>query len=136
MAHDDAKILIVEDDTLVAETLARILKGRNVGFLLAGSIAQAEKFLESSSVDIVILDRMLPDGDGVKLLEKMKAKPALRKVPVLILSGRTAAPDQIAGLDMGADDYMSKPFSVPELKARVDVLLRRAQKFVSPPDEN
>jgi len=121
----------VEDDKILADTLKRVLQGRGSGFLFAASLAEASDILESSTVHLVILDRVLPDGDGVELLKKMKAAPALNKVPVLILSGKTDVPDQVAGLDLGADDYMSKPFSVHELQARVDVLLRRAKKFVS-----
>ncbi len=133
MGHNNARILIIEDDTIVAGMLRRILKGRDVEFLLAGTIARAEEILKGPAVDIIILDRMLPDGDGVELLKKLKTTPALKKIPVMILSGRTEVLDQVAGLDMGADDYMGKPFSVPELKARVDTLLRRAQKFFVPP---
>lgn len=133
MGHGNTKILIVEDDPLIAEILQGILKSADVDVLLADSIAQAEELLERSAVDMIILDRKLPDGDGVELLQKLKKVPALQKIPVLILSGRTEVPDQVAGLDLGADDYMSKPFSVPEFKARVSTLLRRAQKFVSPP---
>jgi len=132
MAYDNTKILIVEDDALVAESLRRVLKSGDVEFLLSNSIAQAEELLESSVVDMIILDRMLPDGDGVVLLKKLRMTPALKKIPVLILSGRAETLDQVTGLDLGADDYMTKPFSAPELKARVDALLRRARKFASP----
>lgn len=134
MGRNGAKILIVEDDTLVVSLLQGILEGTNVEFMLANSIAQAEEFLKSASVDVIILDRILPDGDGVALLPKLKTSPALKKIPVLILSGKTEAPDQVAGLDLGADDYMCKPFSVDELKARVDTLMRRARKFISDPE--
>ena len=132
MAYDNTKILIVEDDTFVAESMRRVLKGGDVEFLLSNSIAQAEKLLESSVVDMIILDRMLPDGDGVELLKKLRRTPALKKIPILILSGRAETLDQVTGLDLGADDYMTKPFSTLELKARVDSLLRRSRKFAAP----
>jgi DNA-binding response OmpR family regulator len=112
--------------------MRRVLKGGDVEFLLSNSIAQAAKLLESSVVDMIILDRMLPDGDGVELLKKLRRTPALKKIPILILSGRAETLDQVTGLDLGADDYMTKPFSTLELKARVDALLRRSRKFAAP----
>ncbi len=129
MGRGGVKILIVEDDTLVSSLLQGVLEGTNVEFLLANSIAQADGFIENSVVDVIILDRILPDGDGVSLLKKLKSSQVLNKIPVLILSGKTEVLDQVSGLDLGADDYMCKPFSVDELKARVFALIRRAQKF-------
>ena len=130
MGRGGVNILIVEDDTLVSSLLQGVLEGTNVEFLLANSIAQADGFIANSVVDVIILDRILPDGDGVTLLKKLKLSPVMKKIPVLILSGKTEVLDQVAGLDLGADDYMCKPFSVDELKARVYTLIRRAQKFV------
>ena len=130
MGHDNATILIVEDDSGISETLRQILVGRNVEFLLADSLAKARDIIGKSEVSIIILDRVLPDGDGVGLLKELKTTPALNKIPVMILSGKTEVSAQVEGLDLGADDYMSKPFSVPELKARVDALLRRSKKFI------
>ena len=129
MGRGGIKILIVEDDTLVCNLLQGVLEGTNVEFLLANSLAQADSFINNSVVDVVILDRILPDGDGVSLLKKLKLSPVMKNIPVLILSGKTEVLDQVEGLDLGADDYMCKPFSVDELRARVYTLIRRAQKF-------
>ena len=131
MEHDNKTILIVEDETFVAEIVGRILDGHKVRIFKAVSIFDAETLLKKEKFDIIILDRLLPDGDGVELFRKLKTDPELKAIPVLILSGKTDEKDKVDGLDLGADDYMTKPFSAPELRARVDVLLRRAAKFVS-----
>lgn len=133
MGHENSKILIVEDDLFVATTLQCVLEDGNIEFLTAYSIKEARKILGMSAVNMIILDRILPDGDGVELLIKMRADSALKMIPVIILSGKREVLDQVYGLDQGADDYIIKPFSVVELKARVDTLLRRAQKFFTPP---
>lgn len=130
MEHDNKTILIIEDEVFVAEIVARVLDGHKVRIFKAGSIKDAELLLKSERFDIIILDRLLPDGDGVELFKKLKTDPELKAVPVLILSGKNEESDKVDGLDLGADDYMTKPFSAPELRARVDVLLRRAAKFI------
>ena len=135
MEHVNIKILIVEDDLFLAATLQCVLEGGSCELLLADSIGEARKVLEKTVVDMVILDRMLPDGDGVELLMRMRADSALKMIPVLILTGKREVCDQVYGLDQGADDYMIKPFSMAELKTRVSVLLRRARNFVAPMDE-
>jgi DNA-binding response OmpR family regulator len=123
------RILIVEDDTVVANVVAAILKDGQDRIVSAGTIKDAEKAIAQGAPDIIILDRRLPDGDGIQLFRKLKADPALHHVPVLVLSGMDAAEDQAEGLDLGADDYVTKPFDVPELRARVHALLRRAENF-------
>jgi len=90
---------------------------------------EAEALLEAGKLDLLILDRLLPDGDGVQLFTRIKQKPELRNLPVLILSAKDYSAEQAEGLDLGADDYMPKPFSPQELRARVAALLRRAEKF-------
>ena len=129
METKNKKILIVEDEVMTAELLSRMLMEQKAEMLTAGSLKEAREILDKSPVDLVILDRILPDGDGVELLMRMKKTPSLKQVPVLILSGKGKELDQVAGLDLGADDYMTKPFSVEELRARVTALLRRAAKF-------
>ncbi len=123
------KILIVDDEKVLAVALGLMLSEQKAEILTAGSLKEAGAVLDKGPVDLVILDRTLPDGDGVELLIRLRKEPGLKKVPVLILSGKTRNDDQVDGLDLGADDYMTKPFSVPELRARVDTLLRRARKF-------
>jgi len=130
MTHTGRRILIVEDEPVVAGMMAKILKGAGVHISTAGTIKEAEELLDKKTFDIILLDRVLPDGDGVQIFKKIKKSPALAHVPVLILSGKAYADEQAEGLDLGADDYMTKPFSPDELRARVDVLLRRAAKFI------
>lgn len=125
-------ILVVEDDVSIAEVIQDVLRNKDREFLVADSLDQAGRFLRRSMVDLIILDRILPDGDGVSLLKTIKTDPALRRIPVLILSGKVKARDQVDGLDLGADDYIGKPFIPSELRARAEALMRRARKFVSP----
>jgi len=129
MTMDQKKILIVEDEEMVAKTLSHMLREQKAEMLTAGTIKEADKVLDKGPVDLIILDRLLPDGDGVELLMRLKKDPVLKKVPVLILSGKSENMEKVEGLDLGADDYMAKPFSVVELRARVNTLLRRAKEF-------
>ena len=130
MKQKAKRILIVEDEAIVARLVAKILKSRDVHISTAGSIKETEELLDKESFDIIIMDRMLPDGDSVHIFQKLKDSPKLKLLPVLILSGKIRATEQVEGLDLGADDYMTKPFSPQELRARVETLLRRAEKFV------
>ncbi len=130
MKQKAKRILIVEDEAIVARLVAKILKSRDVQISTAGSIKETEELLDKEAFDIIIMDRMLPDGDSVHIFRKLKDSPKLKLLPVLILSGKTRVTDQAEGLDLGADDYMTKPFSPQELRARVETLLRRAEKFV------
>jgi DNA-binding response OmpR family regulator len=129
MATNGKKILIVEDDRTVSDIVAAALKGPGDTVFQAETIAGAEETLLKGRVDIIILDRILPDGDGILLFRQLKANPLLKRIPVLVLSGRDAAEEQSDGLDTGADDYVTKPFNVKELQARVHALLRRAGNF-------
>lgn len=130
MKDTDRGILIVEDEPIVAGLLVKILAGNGVRISTAGTIEEARALLDKEHFDIVILDRMLPDGDGVELFKKIKQTPALKRLPVLILSGKDHPLDQSEGLSLGADDYMTKPFAPEELRVRVSALLRRASKFI------
>lgn len=129
MKKNVKKVLIVEDEQLTSRVICRVLEEHRLEPLPAATLKEAALVLQKGPVDLIILDRTLPDGDGAKLLLKLREQPSFRQIPVLILSGRDAASDQADGLDLGADDYMTKPFSLVELRARVDALLRRAGKF-------
>lgn len=123
------RILIVEDEKFTVKVLTQVLREQETEVQAAGSLKEAGEMLAKGPVDLVILDRILPDGDGVKLLLRMREVPAYAHIPVMILSGKDKEEDQVDGLDLGADDYITKPFSVVDVRARVNVLLRRAKKF-------
>ncbi len=117
------KILIVEDERKVARFIERALVEQAYTARTASTCAEARDELAESPYDAIILDLGLPDGDGLELLREWRAGGF--NEPVLILSARDAVEDRIKGLNLGADDYLPKPFSVDELVARLRSLLRR-----------
>lgn len=117
------KALIVEDERKVGQFVAQALAEQSYTAKLVGSAAAARDALADSPYDVIVLDLGLPDGDGLELLREWRA--AGFNEPVLILSARDSVSDRIHGLNIGADDYLPKPFSVDELVARVRSLLRR-----------
>jgi len=117
------KILIVEDERKVSRFIERALTEQAYTARVAGTCAAARDALAESPYDAVVLDLGLPDGDGLELLREWRAGGF--NEPVLILSARDALEDRIRGLNLGADDYLPKPFSVDELVARLRSLLRR-----------
>ena len=117
------KILVVEDQQRLGQFLVQALKERTYTVSWAQSCAQARDALAESPFDAVILDLGLPDGDGLDLLHQWRSSGF--NEPVLILSARDAVEDRIKGLNVGADDYLPKPFSVEELVARLRSLMRR-----------
>jgi len=92
---------------------------------VAGSLAQGRQCLSSGSFDALILDLMLPDGDGLDLTRELRANPRTRRLPLLMLTARGEPMDRILGLELGADDYLPKPFEPRELLARIRAILRR-----------
>jgi DNA-binding response OmpR family regulator len=117
------KILIVEDQPRVGLFVEKALSEQNFAPELVGTCADARQTVAKSQYAAIILDLGLPDGDGLDLLREWRASGL--DSPVLILSARDAIADRIKGLNLGADDYLPKPFSVDELVARVRTLLRR-----------
>jgi two-component system copper resistance phosphate regulon response regulator CusR len=119
------RILIVEDEKRIQDFLSRGLESAGYAVDVAGSGGTAIDLVHATEYDLVILDLMLPDMDGLTVLQKIRN----RKVnpPVLILSARDAVDDRVKGLELGADDYLTKPFAFVELLARVRALLRRGQ---------
>ena len=122
-------ILIVEDDRDIAELVQRYLvrAGHAVDVLGNGSLALP--FIASRGPDLVILDLMLPGMDGLDVCRTLRREPETRLLPIIMLTARSEESDRIGGLELGADDYVTKPFSPSELVARVGALLRRAQRW-------
>jgi DNA-binding response OmpR family regulator len=115
--------LLVEDDVELAGLITRILEQQAIDVLHAASLAAARQALDSKSFSLLILDIMLPDGNGLDLCREARQDwPAL---PVLMLSARGNTIDRVVGLELGADDYVAKPFDADELAARIRSLLRR-----------
>jgi len=123
-----ALIYVVEDDKSIQEIETFALQ--NVGYQVEG-FALAEEFyaaLNRKLPDLVLLDVMLPDEDGLAIVKKLRSREDTERVPIIMVTAKTSEMDKVKGLDMGADDYMTKPFGVMELISRVKAMLRRSAK--------
>lgn len=118
-------VLLVEDDPAIRSLLALHFKGAGFALLEAADGRSALAWLESVIPEVVVIDWMLPDVAGITLVERLRRDWRTRQVPILMLTARTAESDKIRGLEAGADDYLTKPFSPRELIARVRAVLRR-----------
>ena len=125
MAADKTTILIVEDEHPIVELLTFTLKEAGWNTVAVNNVADAWAFLQRRTPHMVLLDWMLPDQTGLRLLSKIRADRQLSALPVIMLTAKSMEEDKIAGLDHGADDYVTKPFSPRELTARMKALLRR-----------
>src|SRR6266508_5633776 len=121
-----ANILIVEDEEALVLLLRYNLEAEGYGVETVARGDEADLLLKERSPDLVILDWMLPGLSGIELCRRLRARPDTRKLPVIMLTARGEESERVRGLATGADDYIVKPFSVPELIARVRALLRRA----------
>jgi two-component system copper resistance phosphate regulon response regulator CusR len=119
------RFLVVEDEKRIADFLSRGLESAGYAIDVAADGTHAIDMVHATDYDLVILDMMLPDMDGLQVLEKIRNRKS--SPPVLILSARGGVDDRVKGLELGADDYLIKPFAFVELLARVRVLLRRGQ---------
>jgi two-component system, OmpR family, phosphate regulon response regulator OmpR len=121
------RLLLIDDDARLTGMVGDYL--RNAGFEVdsAGSLAAGRDKLRDGHFDALLLDLMLPDGDGLDLTRELRAQARTRRLPLLMLTARGEPLDRIVGLELGADDYLGKPFEPRELLARVKALLRRAQ---------
>lgn len=122
-----ALIYIVEDDTNIREIETFALK--NSGYHIRDFDCAADFYakMQEKLPNLIILDVMLPDEDGLSIVKKIRSNPESRKIPVIMVTAKTTELDKVKGLDMGADDYLTKPFGVMELISRVKALLRRCE---------
>lgn len=119
------RILIVEDDPLLADGLTRSLTHAGYAVDPVADGGAADAVLATQAFDLVILDLGLPKLDGFEVLKRLRRRASA--TPVLVLTARDTLDDRVKGLDLGADDYLTKPFELPELEARVRALIRRGQ---------
>lgn len=119
------RILVVEDDPAIRAVLRALLESQRFRLTEAGTAARAEIEARSHKPDLLLVDLGLPDGDGVSVIQRVRA---WSPVPIIVLSARTAEEQKIAAFEAGADDYVTKPFSAPELLARVRAALRRGAR--------
>ncbi|PIR18350.1 MAG: DNA-binding response regulator [Elusimicrobia bacterium CG11_big_fil_rev_8_21_14_0_20_64_6] len=127
-----AQILVVEDQAATADLILEVLKGEGYEAQTVDTLAKARARMKKQPPELVILDRNLPDGDGVDLLAEIRDDEKLGALPVIILTAKKDIADKVSGLRTGADDYVAKPFNTEELVARVAAILRRAGKGEEP----
>ena len=124
-------ILLIEDEEAISEPLAAALGREGFEALVAGTAARGLELFASRAPDLVLLDVMLPDGDGRDLLRRIRDTS---RTPVIMLTARGEEMDRVLGLELGADDYVTKPFSAAELAARIRAVLRRGGETEAPGD--
>ena len=129
-------ILIVEDDASLAEVLDYNLSQEGYGTQIARDGQLGLREIRSSCPDLVLLDLMLPMVDGLEVCRQLRADPVTRDLLVLMLTARSEETDQIVGFSVGADDYVTKPFSIKVLLQRINALLRRKEQSSSDRDLN
>jgi len=126
MQESELHVLVVEDDRGVRESLVQFLKRNGCRVAAAAQAAEARRFLSRQSYDVIILDIMMPGEDGLSLCRQIRSSI---DIPVILLSAKNDETDRIVGLEIGADDYVTKPFSPRELLARMKAIVRRARSM-------
>jgi two-component system OmpR family response regulator len=122
LSHDGAPhILLIEDDTQIRDLLASYLATNDMNVTSAGDGNEADQYLATSKVDLIVLDRMLPGEDGIQICRRLRSAD----IPIIMLTALTTEDERVRGLDTGADDYVGKPFSPRELVSRIRAVLRR-----------
>jgi two-component system, OmpR family, response regulator len=130
MTHN---VLIIEDNPDIARLVAMHLKDIECTSLIAADGMEGLQAFQREGFDLVILDLMLPGMDGVSVCQKLRTLPGY--VPILMLTAKSTELDRVLGLEVGADDYLTKPFSIPELQARIKALFRRVAAMRHPHDQ-
>src|SRR5688572_5367064 len=124
MTNDQAHILLVDDDRDIRASLAEYLRRRGFRTSMAGDGREMDRVLATASPDLIVLDIMMPGEDGLSICRRLQET---RQVPIILLTALSDSTDRIVGLELGADDYVTKPFDPRELVARVRSVLRRGQ---------
>lgn len=123
------KILVVEDEDAIREMLMMVLEQAGFRSIAAADTNDAQKAMDEDLPDLILLDWMLPGVSGVEWARRLKKEPMYRELPIILLTARGEEEDKVRGLEIGADDYMTKPFSPKELVARIRAVLRRSGKI-------
>jgi DNA-binding response OmpR family regulator len=126
MAFMTSKLLLIDDDSRLTAMVGDYLRNHGFDVETAGTLASGRERLKPGGFDALVLDLMLPDGDGLDLTRELRGDVRTRRLPLLMLTARGEPMDRIVGLEIGADDYLPKPFEPRELLARVKALLRRS----------
>lgn len=121
-------IYYVEDDTSIRELVLYALKTAEFQVMGFENAASFYKRMKEQQPDLILLDIMLPDKDGVSILKKLKSRPDTENIPVIMMTAKSSEYDKVLGLDSGADDYITKPFGVMELISRVKAVIRRSDR--------
>ncbi len=131
--HAQRAILVVEDDADLRDLITYNLRGEGFVVLTAADGVTALDIARQNPVSLVLLDLMLPRLDGLDVCRQLRARPETAQVPILMLTARGEETDKVVGLEVGADDYVTKPFGWKELRARIRALLRRGEQASAPP---
>lgn len=126
-----ARILVVEDEEPISQLLGYNLGKEGFSVATAADAEEAMVAIEESRPDLMLLDWMLPNVSGIEFCRQIRARPATRDIPVIMLTARGEEEDRVRGLDVGADDYVTKPFSMSELVARIRAVLRRTAPAIA-----
>jgi len=122
------KILVIEDEPDIRRNLEYNLSREGFSVSAAASISEANTLLTSTDYNLILLDLMLPDGSGLDLCKSIKSNSDTESIPIIILTAKDDEVDKVVGFELGADDYVTKPFSVRELILRVKAVLKRGEK--------
>ena len=129
-----AKILIVDDEVVLAETISYNLEQAGYQVIVAGDGTSALEMARRELPNLIILDLMLPEMDGLEVCRQIRREPGIATTPILMLTAKGDEIDKVVGLEVGADDYVTKPFGRRELLARVRALIRRTNRPPVPSD--
>ena len=121
------KILVIEDEPDIRRNLEYNISREGFNVITAGSLSEAEEVINSNSLSLILLDLMLPDGSGLDFCKKFKSNSKTDSIPIIILTAKDDEVDKVVGFELGADDYVTKPFSVRELVLRIKAILKRGQ---------